>query len=100
MQIFEFKKFLIETNKFNLNNLDYELNAHLQKSTIFEDSFWEFLKAKCIELFEGRGFSINYQGRNRLVFLSPNKNVVIKVPVNTYGIDDNYPEFQFSSWKN
>jgi hypothetical protein len=88
-----FRQFLTESEN-TLVQLDYEIYGVISGLSIDEDDFWDIVRNKCIKFFIGRGFRTMRRGRNRLVFLDGNHNVVIKVPSNTHGIDDNYYEYK------
>lgn len=82
-----------------LHELDSEINSILRnkyKLDFNSPSFWEqcFIP-KCTEFLKQIGF-INppERGRHRCTFISNNRNVVIKIPINPIGIIANKNEYE------
>lgn len=92
----DFKLFLINESLNNdLIELDHYLNDLLEKYGYDDLFFWEQFFDKCSLFLKKIGFDNFYGcGRQRCVFSSKDRNVVIKIPNNYIGILSNYNEYE------
>ena len=83
-----FKQFL------NFKELDEEIYKNLNGLPMDDLKYWEIVLNKCTYFLEKK-YKLNYvsQGRNRIVFSSNDRNIVVKVPKNDMGNFDNNYEY-------
>jgi hypothetical protein len=70
-----------------LNQIKYDPESFINE--FLEDVLPDFLT-----YFQKYGFSQTSSGRNRIALLNAKRNIVIKLPLNQFGIDDIYWEFK------